>query len=291
MDWGKSVEDYYPVYPAPRWGYDKPVHRLIDQKLTAGCEDYRKILLEILAYEDIFFKVPRDATEPSQPHWNNYWFSSLDAAALMGLLLSRKPKRYIEIGSGHSTMFARYAIQQGSLDTKIISIDPMPRADIDDLSDVVIRSNLESCDLSIFNSLEDGDIVFYDGSHRVFTNSDTTVFFLDVLPSLPSGVIVHLHDIFLPADYPAAWNARLYSEQYMLAAMLLSDEPPFDVMLPNYYVMSRSELFAIVSEVFISRKNQIPLRYPVGFYCPPVSFWLKWRGYTSPLRSKAGVES
>src|SRR5262249_34407485 len=62
--------------------------------------------------------------------------------------------------------------------------------------------------------------------------------FLEILPNLPPGVLVHIHDIFLPLDYPPEWNDRFYSEQYMLAAMLLCRDRPFDIILPNCYAMS-----------------------------------------------------
>ena len=121
---------------------------------------------------------------------------------------------------------------------KVISVDPQPRAEIDALCDKVCRMRLEDSDHQIFSVLQAGDILFFDGSHRVFTNSDVAVFFLEILPSLPPGVLVHIHDIFLPLDYPPEWNDRFYSEQYMLAAMLLCRDRPFDVILPNCYVMS-----------------------------------------------------
>jgi hypothetical protein len=84
-------------------------------------------------------------------------------------------------------------------------LDPEPRAQIDALCDTSIRRRLEDCDLSMFDQLEAGDILFFDGSHRVFTNSDVTVFFLELMPRLKPGVIVHIHDIFLPCS---SWIAR-----------------------------------------------------------------------------------
>ena len=98
-------------------------------------------------------------------------------------------------------MFARHAIRTGNLKTTIMSIDPKPRAEIDSLCDRVMRLPLELCDLNLFRELEPGDILFFDGSHRIFANSDVTVFFIEVLPRLKPGVLVHVHDIFLPADY------------------------------------------------------------------------------------------
>ena len=91
--------------------------------------------------------------------------------------------------------------------------------EVDGLCDEVIRAPLEECDLAVFSRVRPGDVVFFDGSHRAFTNSDVTTFFLDVLPELPAGVLVHLHDICLPDDYPPYLDDSFYSEQYLLATI------------------------------------------------------------------------
>jgi hypothetical protein len=94
-------------------------------------------------------------------------------------------------------------------------------AEIDRLCDSVIRRPLEELDLSIFDDLEPGDFLFIDSSHRTFSNSDVTVVFMDVLPRLRTGVIVHFHDIFWPYDYLPEWANQYYSEQYLLHSYLL----------------------------------------------------------------------
>ena len=81
-----------------------------------------------------------------------------------------------------------------SLQSRITSIDPAPRAESDRLCDSVIRQPLEELDLSVFDDLEPGDFLFIDSSHRTFSNSDVTVVFMDVLPRLRTGVIVHFHE-------------------------------------------------------------------------------------------------
>jgi hypothetical protein len=196
-----SVGDNYKVTPRPRWGYDKPPHPQVLSVLERGRADYDKVLDELEAYRAILHQIGHvpNPTLPFAPFWNNPWFSTLDAAALVGLLVSRKPRRYLEIGSGNSTMFAAHAIHAAALPTSIISIDPNPRAYIDKLCSRSIRVPMEECALDLFDELEAGDILFFDGSHRVFQNSDVTTFFLDVLPRLKAGILVHIHDIFLPS--------------------------------------------------------------------------------------------
>lgn len=144
--------------------------------------------------------------------------------------------RYFEIGSGVSTQFVRRAVVDGDLSTLIVSIDPKPREDIDQLCDRVHRQRLEDVDLAVFDELEAGDVLFFDGTHRSFMNSDVTVFFLDLTPRLPAGVLIGIHDIYLPFDYPDEVADRYYSEQYVLAARLLAEGRAAHVVLPTAFV-------------------------------------------------------
>jgi hypothetical protein len=144
-----------------------------------------------------------------------------------------------------------------------------------------VRRPLEKCDLALFDVLETGDFLFFDGSHRVLTNSDATVFFLEVLPRLKPGVLVHVHDVFLPADYPSDWSSSLYSEQYLLAAMLMCGAPPFRVVLPNHFVCMDAALGARVRKLFAAPDGgrAIPFKYPDAKMMPGVaagtSFWFE----------------
>jgi len=247
--WSHTVETYYPVSPKPRWGHGKPLHDQLKAALDAQREQFDELLKQMTAAKFILEAIPTEASDESLPWWANPYFSSLDGAALVGMLLLEKPKKYIEIGSGNSTKFARFTIERAKLATKLTSIDPYPRAEIDALCDSLIRKPFEDCSTIVLDELESGDILFFDGSHRSFTNSDVTVFFLEVLPRLPRGVIVQIHDIFLPADYPPEWNKRMYSEQYLLAAMLLGKSPPFRTLLPNYYACIDPNLSRLVAAV------------------------------------------
>jgi hypothetical protein len=110
----------------------------------------------------------------------------------------------------------------------------------------VIRRPLEAAELGLFEDLDSGDILFIDNSHRVFQNSDVTVFFLDVLPRLKSGVVVHIHDIFWPFDYPTAWRDRYYSEQYLLGVMLTAGAASVDVMFPAAHIDKHAGLWKLV---------------------------------------------
>jgi SAM-dependent methyltransferase len=228
--------------PGPRWGHGRAAH----QKLRDVFESYEHVYvaqLELIAgFAGELRAIERSDPDPRQPSWINGFLPGLDCAALYTFLRSRAPRRYLEVGAGTSTKFAARARRDGRLDTVIISIDPPPRAEVDALCDVVIRQPFETASVEIFRELQSGDMVFFDGSHRTFTNSDVTVFFLDVLPSLPTGTLVGIHDVFLPDDYPPQWNDRYYSEQYLLAAYLLAGCAWLDPILAAWYVSARPDL-------------------------------------------------
>lgn len=236
--------DYAPTARnEPRWMPHPGLERIIAERQ----EDYAATLRTIHQYREQFSAIPVDATDESEPAWLNGWQPGLDSGAIYSFLRSRSPDLYLEIGSGTSTKFARRAIRDGQLPTRIVSIDPSPRAEIDRLCDQVIRSPLEEADLAIVDELRAGDVLFFDGSHRTFMNSDATVFFLELLPRLPSGVVVGIHDTYLPFDYPQWVAERYYSEQYLLAAYLLAGTQRFDTILPAWYVW-RTERFHPVIE-------------------------------------------
>jgi Methyltransferase domain len=139
------------------------------------------------------------------------WFPSLDAAVAYALMRDRKPQRLIEVGSGHSTRVLAKAL--GGMG-EILAIDPAPRADIAGLPGVqVVPSTVQAAPPDLFDRLGRGDVLFIDSSHILMPGSDVDLLLNRVLPRLPAGVIVHIHDIFLPFDYPPVWGWRAYNEQ------------------------------------------------------------------------------
>ena len=259
----------YAVNEIPRWGHGKPPHPELYQLIDRRRDVYARYLLDFLAHTDDLATIPVNAGgAPEDPYWLNGYFSGLDALSLHGLIVSSRPRRYIEIGSGNSTKFASRAIRRHRLDTHILSIDPNPRAEIDKLCDRVIRQPLEQVDLSIFSGLRAGDILFFDGSHCCFTNNDTTVFFLEVLPRLPAGVFVHVHDIFLPYDYVPHFRGRVYSEQYLLACYLLG--APLDILFPAAFI-ARDPQF---QQMLLNWSQRIPAG---DVETDGVSFWMMTR--------------
>ncbi len=243
----------YPVDLKPRYGAGKPPHSKLNEIISANKEEYTALLTKALQYQHHFLEIPTyrpDGDESVVPYWINGFLPGLDIIMLYSMLASENPATYVEIGSGNSTMVVAKAKKDHQLRTHIISIDPAPRTEIDQLSDTVIREPFENTDLSLFSKLKAGDIVFVDNSHRVLPNSDATVFFLDVLPYLPAGVIVHVHDVYLPFDYPQNMCDRYYSEQYTLAAFVLANPVKYKTIMPNFFVSEDDQLNQILSPIW-----------------------------------------
>jgi hypothetical protein len=109
---------------------------------------------------------------------------------------------------------------------------------------------MEDMPSSFWASLAADDMLFIDNSHRSFPGSDVTVFFAEVMPVLPSGVIYGVHDIFLPRDYPPEWNQRFYSEQYLLMTYLLGGNGGDHVLLPVHWAATQPRLHGLLSALW-----------------------------------------
>ncbi len=242
----------YPVDFKPRYGHGKAPHPALYDIIQANRDTYRRLLSKSLDLKEHIWqikdaKLERDATKPG---WNNCFLPGLDIIGIYTMLTEFKPKKYIEIGSGNSTKVAYKAKQEQQLTTEIISIDPMPRAEIDHLADVVIRQPFENIDLNLLYTLGENDILFVDNSHRILPNSDAMVFFMEILPRLKKGVIVHIHDVYLPYDYPQFMCDRFYSEQYGLAFYLLANPKKYETLLPNFFISEDKELAAKIAPIW-----------------------------------------
>ncbi len=250
----QSIHLDYKVNSKPRYGHGKAAHNLLYEIINRNRKEYKEALQYFLNHSENIHTIKdiKNEDDENNPTWNNQFLPGLDIVSIYGMIAKHKPKKYIEIGSGNSTKVARKAIKENNLNTQITSIDPFPRANIDHLADKVIREPFEkiSDNKFIINSLNENDILFIDNSHRVFPNSDAMIFFLEILPFLKKGVIVQIHDIYLPYDYPQFMCDRFYNEQYMLAAFLLSNPEKFKTILPNYFISKDEELADIISPIW-----------------------------------------
>jgi len=259
----------YPYRSTIRYGAGKPSHPELTRIIETGRGRYEAVIDAMGRMQADFASVPMGGTyELREPFWLNAWFPPLDGMALTHFLRDGDPARFIEIGSGVSTKFARRAVELYGLRTHLTSIDPHPRNQIDSLCDTVIRQPLEDTDVALFEALEPGDILFLDSSHRSFQGSDVTVFFLDILPRLKPGVVVHIHDIYLPDDYISGHVHRLWNEQYLLATALLFGGDRFEILFPNWFAHRDPALSARAASLL--RKGAMETLNLYG-----ASFWLK----------------
>lgn len=234
----RIVELDFAVRPRRRSFAASPHMRRLVACLEAQRGSFQAVLDGFAALAQTLRVIPAavEPSRPNEPNWMNDWLPGLDGVSLYGFVTRFKPPVYFEVGSGNSTRFVRRAIRDFGLSTRIISIDPYPRADIDEICDEVHRVGVEEFDLGQLDRLGPGDMVFIDNSHRSFPNSDVTVFFMEMLGRLPRGCLYGLHDIFLPDDYPAGWEPRFYSEQYLLASYLFGGADGDEIVLPAAYL-------------------------------------------------------
>jgi Methyltransferase domain len=178
--------------------------------------------------------------EPSRFHLNNGLFDGTDALVAYCMIRHFQPRLIIEVGSGFSSLVAAEAIAKNK-NSALICIEPFPpdflRQGFPGLHSL-IEKKVEDIDLEFFSQLESGDILFIDSSHTVKIGGDVNYLFLKVLPRLKPGVIVHVHDIFLPFDYRRDWvieQRRFWTEQYLLQAFLTFNSQ-FEVLMANAYL-------------------------------------------------------
>lgn len=234
----------YPTQLQPRYGHGLPPHPGLLQIIEKHRDSYISWMNKAQPHLSQFQSLSLNPSKNQLPHWVNGFLPGLDIIMLYTILVDLQPKKYIEIGSGNSTRVAHWAKSQAQLDMQIIAIDPEPRVEIENLTDTLYKVPLENCSLDQLPRLESGDVIFVDNSHRILPNSDATVFFLEWLPRIPKGVVVQIHDVYWPYDYPDFMCQRLYSEQYGLAIALLSNPEKYRVMMPNYYVSQNEELYS-----------------------------------------------
>ena len=173
---------------------------------------------------------------PDDPVLNSRMFPALDVAACYAAVRRFKPKRVLEIGCGDSTYVLARALKDTGGGT-LTCIDPAPRRDIARLDATLLTRTLKDSDADLIDDMESGDILFIDSSHVIMPGMDVDIQFNRMFPRLKPGVIVHLHDIFLPDDYPSHWLIRGYNEQNALIGWVLSGY--FEVIWPAYHVLSR----------------------------------------------------
>jgi predicted O-methyltransferase YrrM len=229
-------------------------------------------LTEALAFAD-------DPGGATRYWWDNDGFSPGDATVLAGMLMHYQPKKVVEVGAGYSTAVMLDVSERYLADPpRIVCMDPEParlRSVLrgDEARLTVHETIVQDLPIELFTTLEANDILFIDSSHVLKLGSDVSLLFLDVLPRLRPGVVVHIHDIATTFEYPPEWydEGRAWNEAPALRAFLAFNQAYEILYFCDY--MNRFQTDAV------ARTMPLALRAPKG--APPgntsVSFWMRRR--------------
>jgi hypothetical protein len=271
----------YPIldhYYEPMFNHPSHLFRsLRDDRHLPGIDMNEPAQLELLArfdYAEELKRLPKTPSDAKSFYYGNPNFVHGDAECLYSIIRLYKPKRIIEVGSGYSTMMAREAIKQNLREDancrcRHICIEPYEMGWLNEVSGIeVLQQRVEQMDKQIFLELEESDILFIDSSHVIRPQGDVLCEFLEILPTLQSGVLVHIHDIFTPRDYPEEWlinQVKFWNEQYLLEAFM-SCNTHFKIIaalnfLRHRYPVKLAEKFPMLGEKLDSAE--------------PGSFWIQ----------------
>jgi predicted O-methyltransferase YrrM len=229
-------------------------------------------------FSEEYDALPRTSPDGTNTRYflNNSAFETVDAEIYYSMLRLHQPRKIIEIGSGWSTLLSFEALRRNAAEghpAKITAIEPYPydylREAVKANPDLVElwETPLQKVPLDTFQQLDEGDFLFIDSSHVLKIGSDVQYEFLEILPRLPSGVIVHVHDIFLPVEYPRQWvvdEHRFWNEQYLLQA----------------YLVDNARVEVLWGGAWMHVKHPDELRKAIASYTaagPPGSFWFRIR--------------
>jgi hypothetical protein len=230
-------------------------------------------MLERLTFSKELADIQQEKSNSLKFYLNNPSFKSGDAEYWYQLIRAIKPRRIFEVGSGYSTLMAINAINKNHNDDpnykcEHICIEPYEMPWLEEAGVTVLRRKVEDVELSFFSQLHENDILFIDSSHIIRPQGDVLFEYLELLPSLNKGVIVHVHDIFSPKNYPKQWlqdEIWFWNEQYMLEAFLSHNSNWKILGALNFLHHNHYEKFKLVAP-FLS-----PEREPGSFYIQKIA--------------------
>lgn len=218
-------------YYEPLFRTSSLVKSLREDRSLPGIDFNNEEQLHILSrfqFNGELLAFPMEKKEEAEYAYNFGPFLSGDAEYLYSLIRLYKPRRIIEVGAGQSTLMARNALKKNidldsSYDCEHVCIEPYECDWLEDAGVTVVRQPVENVERSLFTLLEEHDILFIDSSHIIRPQGDVLTICLEILPTLHTGVLVHIHDIFTPKDYLDEWikdDVKLWNEQYLVEAFL-----------------------------------------------------------------------
>jgi len=223
------------------------------------------------------FPIHAKMDDPTAFYLTNGEFMAVDGNVYYAFVRHYKPRRIVEIGSGNSTLLAAAAIRRNNQNsnhlTDLICIEPYPppslRGDIPELTRL-FEKKVQEVDISVFQSLQDGDILFIDSSHVLRSGGDVWWEYCEILPRLAPGVLVHIHDIALPAPYERVYFERhfYWNEQYLLQAFLTYNSH-FEVLWAGNYLMQKH--YDKMRSAFLPEYDLMRKEFPLA---EPSSMWI-----------------
>jgi len=227
---------------------------------------------QIPKFRDGYERFPIKSTgDPSQFYLDNHLFDGADALVAYCMVRHFQPELIVEVGSGYSSLILGAAAAQSD-SPALTCIEPFPREFLREGFPglrSLIEKQVQDIDLEFFSQLGSGDVLFIDSSHTVKIGGDVNYLFLEVLPRLKPGVIVHVHDIFFPFDYRRDWvmeEFRFWTEQYLLQAFLTFNSE-FEVLMSNSYLSHYHE-------------RELKAAFPTLPSCGGGSFWMRRKPLT-----------
>lgn len=203
--------------------------------------------IDLSAMKELLFDFEKYKEEYALIHHESGYSSNGDGAILYSMLREVRPKKIIEVGSGFSTVIMDEALRKNNevsgFEAQIISVEPYPKPVLRKIVATspnvsLVEQCVEQLDVSFFQQLESMDVLFIDTSHVVDIANDVHYLYLQVIPQLPIGVLVHIHDIRFPFEYPRNWvlKARKYwTEQYLLH-MFMAFNDSYEIVFSSNYL-------------------------------------------------------
>jgi len=235
-----------------------------------GLERQLELLRTLGAYAAEIADTPPTGATPLDFSSVNQSFGPGDADVLYAMVRHLRPRRILEVGGGESTKLMRQALRRNRAEGAPCvheCIEPYEAPWLEELGlDRLIRQKVEDVSLDEFSALGRDDILFIDSSHVIRTGGDVTFLYLEVLPRLAPGVVVHVHDIFLPFVYPREWAEKshhYWNEQYLLQAFLAFNEE-FETELALAYLAHTDRSALLAACPTMARRDNTP-----------GSFWLR----------------
>lgn len=251
LPFSKKILNFFGVFPLtdhyyePQFNYNKLRKDLYRDRNLPGIDlniNQQLNNLSNLIYKNELIELN---LHKKTPNYNfcikNNFFENGDAEIYYQIIRHLKPRNILEVGSGHSTLLALEATKKNKnidrIETNITCIEPYENNWLDHLKIKILRKRIEELNENYYSGLKKNDILFIDSSHIIRPQGDVLKIFLEIIPNLNKGVIVHVHDIFTPKNYPKKWlinENKFWNEQYLVEAIIMNKEKYEIYFMLNY---------------------------------------------------------